>query len=214
VEVSPAADVIRALATLGEIVVFTLLGLTISLPHVATAAVLVPGVVLAVLMMVVVRPLLVGLVLLPVRLTGAERLFVLWSGLKGAVPIVLGVFLLLQGVPQAQRLYAVIFVVVLISVFVQGGTVPLAAHALHIPMQRHGADHPAGRRGAGHGRGPSQPATGSGTGTGTGPQAGGVPQPRPRVAPQGRPASPVWAPPWLTRAMSRVRQCLRRLLSR
>jgi potassium/hydrogen antiporter len=49
--------------------------------------------------------------LLPVRLAWGERLFVLWAGLKGAVPILLGTFLLTAGVPDATRLYAVIVVV-------------------------------------------------------------------------------------------------------
>jgi NhaP-type Na+/H+ and K+/H+ antiporter len=66
-------------------------------------------------------------VLLPVRLARGERLFVLWAGLKGAVPILLGSFLLTAGVPDASRLYAVIIVVVASSVIVQGGLVPTVA---------------------------------------------------------------------------------------
>jgi potassium/hydrogen antiporter len=205
VDVPPAADVVRALATLSEIVVFTLLGLTISLPHITSADVLVPGLVLATVMIVVVRPLLVGVVLLPVRLTRAERLFILWAGLKGAVPIVLGIFLLLQGASQAQRLYAIIFVVVLISVVAQGGTVPLLARALRIPMQRHGPERQMDRHGAGD-RGPSRPAMVSGALTGSDPSAGDAPHPRPQITRQAWVASP---PPWITRATSRARRCLR-----
>jgi potassium/hydrogen antiporter len=202
VDTPPGADVVRALATLGEIVVFTLLGLTISLPHVTSAGVFVPGVVLAVLMIVVVRPLLVGVVLLPVRLTRAERLFVLWAGLKGAVPIVLGIFLLLQGVSQAQRLYAIIFVVVLISVVAQGSTVPLVGQALHIPMRPPGAGD----------RGLSRPATIPETRTGVDPPDGYAPPPEPQVTPQARAASRPRAaspPPWISRPTSPVRHCLR-----
>jgi NhaP-type Na+/H+ and K+/H+ antiporter len=43
--------------------------------------------IIAVVLAVVIRPVLVGVVLLPVRLSRGERVFVLWSGLKGAVPI-------------------------------------------------------------------------------------------------------------------------------
>jgi potassium/hydrogen antiporter len=68
--------------------------------------------------------------LLPVRLAWGERLFVLWAGLKGAVPILLGTFLLTAGVPDATRLYAVIVVVVAFSVIVQGGLVPTVAALL------------------------------------------------------------------------------------
>jgi potassium/hydrogen antiporter len=80
-----------------------------------------------------VRPLLVGLALVPVRLAPGERLFVLWAGLKGAVPILLGSFLLTAGVPNAPRLYAVIVVVVAFSVIVQGGLVPVVAARLGYP---------------------------------------------------------------------------------
>ena len=57
------------------------------------------GAILAVLLALVVRPLAVGPMLLATRLTAGERIFVLWSGLKGAVPILLGTFVL-AGVPR------------------------------------------------------------------------------------------------------------------
>jgi potassium/hydrogen antiporter len=75
-----------ALASLAEIVAFVVLGLTIGLHTLPDRGALAIGLVLAVLI-VVVRPLGVGLLLVPVRLAWGERLFVLWAGLKGAVPI-------------------------------------------------------------------------------------------------------------------------------
>lgn len=128
-----------ALASLGEIVVFTVLGLTISLRDLVSGTDWLVGLAMAALMILVVRPLLVGAVLLPVRLRAQERLFVLWAGLKGAVPVLLGIFLLDADVPGAGRVYRVIFVVVLVSVVVQGGTVPAAARLLRIPMSSHPA---------------------------------------------------------------------------
>jgi cell volume regulation protein A len=59
----------------------------------------------------------------------------LWAGLKGAVPILLGTFLLTAGEPDATRLYAVIVVVVAFSVTVQGGLVPTVAGRLGVPMR-------------------------------------------------------------------------------
>jgi len=97
-----------ALASLAEIVAFLVLGLTVGLHTLPHAGGLWIGLGLAVLLTLVVRPLLVGLLLVPVRLAWGERLFVLWAGLKGAVPILLGSFLLTTGVPDASRLYAVI----------------------------------------------------------------------------------------------------------
>jgi potassium/hydrogen antiporter len=101
-----------ALASLAEIVAFIVLGLTVGLHTLPDGGAWGIGLTLAVLLTFVVRPLLVGLLLLPVRLAWGERLFVLWAGLKGAVPILLGTFLLTAGEPDATRLYAVVFVVV------------------------------------------------------------------------------------------------------
>jgi cell volume regulation protein A len=124
-----------ALASLGEMVAFTVLGLSIPLFGLLSSTDALTGVAIAALLVVVVRPVLVGLLLIPVRLRMPERVFVLWAGLKGAVPILLGVFILGAGLPDADRLYRIIFVVVLISVVVQGGSVPLAARLLRIPMR-------------------------------------------------------------------------------
>src|SRR4029079_17080366 len=93
------------------------------------------GLVLAVLLALVVRPVLVGLVLIPVRLRPGERAFVLWAGLKGVVPILLGTYAVVEGAPDSDRLYAVIFVVVLFSVVVQGSLVPTLAKVWHVPMR-------------------------------------------------------------------------------
>jgi cell volume regulation protein A len=79
--------------------------------------------------------LLVGLLLIPVRLGGGERVFVLWSGLKGAVPILLGTYILSAGVPDAGRLYQIVVVVVTFSVVVQGGLAPEVARRAGVPMR-------------------------------------------------------------------------------
>ena len=123
------------LGSVAEIVVFTVLGLTVSLEHVLHDGALWTGMALAALLILLVRPVLVGLVLAPIRLRRGERAFVLWAGLKGAVPIVLGTFVLTGDVPDASRIYGVIFVVVLISVVVQGGSVPIVARLLKVPMR-------------------------------------------------------------------------------
>ena len=87
------------------------------------------------LLALVVRPLLVGLLLLVVDLNRGERLFVMWSGLKGAVPILLGTYILTDAGPDADRLYGVVVVVVAFSVIVQGGLVPTVARRLGVPMR-------------------------------------------------------------------------------
>jgi cell volume regulation protein A len=123
-----------SLAGLAEIVAFVVLGLTVSLHDVVAGGALWVGLVLAAFLAFVVRPLLVGPLLLAVRLTVGERVFVLWSGLKGAVPILLGTFILGGGTAPDLLTYHVIFVVVAFSVVVQGGLVPTVAKRCGVRM--------------------------------------------------------------------------------
>jgi cell volume regulation protein A len=124
-----------ALASLGEIVAFVVLGLTVDLKELVRTDVWVPGLLLWAALALVIRPLLVGLCLLPARLRRNEQVFVLFAGLKGAVPILLGSLLLAAQVPGAHRLYGIVIVVVALSVIVQGSLVPTVAQVLRLPMR-------------------------------------------------------------------------------
>lgn len=124
-----------SLASLAEIVAFVMLGLTMRLSELASASTWADGLALAALLAFVIRPVIVGLVSLPIRLTVPERIFFLWTGLKGAVPILLGMAIVESGTPGAGRAYQVIFVIVGFSVTVQGGLVPTLAHRLRIPLR-------------------------------------------------------------------------------
>ena len=124
-----------SLASLAEVVVFVALGITIDLTDVLTSRALLEGLALAVVLALVARPLGVGPLLLPVRMRWSERIFVVWAGLRGAVPILLAAFALLGGVDDARRVYDIVFVVVAFSVIVQGSSIPLVARRLAIPMR-------------------------------------------------------------------------------
>lgn len=124
-----------SLSSIAEIVVFVLLGLTVDLRTLADGNALAIGLGLAVLLTVVIRPVFCGVVLMPVKLTVGERIFVLWSGLKGAVPILLGTFVFSSGIPGTTRIYDIIVVVVAFSVLVQGGLVPWVASRCRVPMR-------------------------------------------------------------------------------
>jgi cell volume regulation protein A len=128
--------VLSSLGSLAEITMFVALGLTIDLTDVVESGAWQDGIVLAALLAFVVRPLLVGLLLLPVRLRHGERLFVMWSGLKGAVPILLAALALIGGVDDGRAIYEIVFVVVLFSVLVQGTFVPAVARRLRVPIER------------------------------------------------------------------------------
>jgi cell volume regulation protein A len=123
-----------ALGSVSEIVAFTVLGLTINLADVVSSDVLWIGLALGALLIVVVRPVLAGLLISRARLARGERAFVLLAGLKGAVPVLLGLFALGSGITEGSRVYGVVFVVVLVSAVGVGGFVPSLARLLHVPM--------------------------------------------------------------------------------
>jgi potassium/hydrogen antiporter len=124
-----------ALASLGEIVAFVVLGLTVNLGILTRTDVWLPGLVLGASLALIIRPLLVGLCLVPAKLHRNEHAFVLFAGLKGAVPILLGSLLLAANIPGADRLYGIVIVVVAFSVIVQGSLVPTVVGAMHLPMR-------------------------------------------------------------------------------
>lgn len=123
-----------SLASLAEIVVFAALGLTVGLGSLDGRRVWIDGLLLALILAFVARPLAAGPLLLPAHLRPGERLFVLWGGLKGAVPILLAAFAVIAEVRDADRIYGIVFVVVLFSVVVQGSSLPLLASRLGVPM--------------------------------------------------------------------------------
>jgi len=124
-----------SLASLGEIAVFVALGLTIDLTDLFNGDSLVDGLILAALVTLVARPVVVLTLLAPARLRLPEQLFIAWGGLKGAVPILLAAFAVLAGADEAGRIYEIVFVVVAVSVLVQGSSIAFVARRLHVPMR-------------------------------------------------------------------------------
>jgi len=124
-----------ALSDLGELAAFVALGLTIDLAFIADEGLWWRGLVLALLLGFVVRPLVVGALLVPMRLNWGERGFIVWSGLKGAVPILLASLAVVGATDYSAQLYGIVFVVVLFSVVVQGTLVPTVAARLGVPME-------------------------------------------------------------------------------
>lgn len=122
------------LSGLAEIVAFTVLGLTVSIEEAVRPEVLWVGLALGAILILVIRPVLVGLVTAGIKLNLGERAFVLWAGLKGAVPILLGTYILGAGGSDARRVYEIVFIVVLMSVLIQGSLVPTFANLLKVPM--------------------------------------------------------------------------------
>ncbi len=125
----------RTLASFAEMAVFAALGLTIDLRILGERAIWFDGILLALLLVLVARPLVVLPLVAPLRMRWGERLFLAWAGTKGAAPILLATVAVLAGFESA-RMYGIVFLVVLFSVVVQGGTVRWLADRLAIPMPR------------------------------------------------------------------------------
>lgn len=113
------------LAWLGQITMFVALGLLCFPSHVREAGS--EGMLLAGILMLLARPVAVALCLLPFRYDWREIVFASWAGLKGAVPIILGIYPLMFAIDHAEEIFNLVFFVVLVSVVIQGWSLgPLA----------------------------------------------------------------------------------------
>ena len=119
---------------LAQIVMFVLLGLLVS-PHRLGDSVG-PAVIVALVLMLVARPVAVFLCLAPFRFNWREKVFIAWTGLRGAVAIFLASIPMLVGLSKAYLYFDVAFVVVIISLLLQGWTLAPAARRLHVALPR------------------------------------------------------------------------------
>src|SRR5881227_3811862 len=119
---------------LAQIVMFVLLGLLVSPLRLGGSAG--PAVIVALVLMLVARPLAVLLCLAPFRFSWREKAFIAWVGLRGAVAIFLASIPLLVGLSKAYLYFDVAFVVVIISLLLQGWTLAPAARRLHVALPR------------------------------------------------------------------------------
>ncbi|MCF8469570.1 MAG: potassium/proton antiporter [Parvibaculum sp.] len=128
-EISRFSDGVAWLAQIG---MFLMMGLLVT-PS-ALLPLLIPALGISFILIVFARPVAVVLCLLPFRFTARETGFVSWVGLRGAVPIFLGTIPVLAGVEGAEMLFSITYVIVLVSLILQGWTVSVAARLAEVEL--------------------------------------------------------------------------------
>jgi cell volume regulation protein A len=120
----------EGLAFLAQVVMFVLLGLLV-FPH-QLGSVALSGLALTALLVILIRPIAVWLSTALSQFTTRERAFLGWAGLRGAVPIVLGTFVLSAKIESADTIFNAVFFVVLVSTLIQGTTLEWIAERLQV----------------------------------------------------------------------------------
>ncbi len=123
-----------AMTWLCQIVMFLVLGLLVTPTQLWSYAP--QGLIVALALTLVARPLAVWLCLSPFGFSTREKLFVSWVGLRGAVSIFLAAIPTLAGVPNAGAFFNIAFFVVLLSLLVQGSTLTWAARRLGVALRQ------------------------------------------------------------------------------
>lgn len=115
----------EALAWLAQMGLFVMLGLLASPARLPDAVV--PALVVGGALTFIARPVSVAVCLTPLRVGFREQAFVSWSGLRGAVPIVLASIPMTVGLPGAERIFDVVFLLVVVFTLLQGPLLPVVA---------------------------------------------------------------------------------------
>lgn len=142
---------VEGLGWLAQIGLFVMLGLLAdpsALPNV-----LGPALVLSAVLLLLARPLAVLVSAAPFRVSLPHMAFLSWAGLRGGVPIVLATIPVVEHVPEAERMFNVVLVLVVVCTLVQAPTLPFAAKLLKVadPLGAKDVDveaSPLGRLGA------------------------------------------------------------------
>ncbi|HET8979486.1 MAG TPA: potassium/proton antiporter [Solirubrobacteraceae bacterium] len=120
----------QGLGWVAQVAMFLSLGLLVA--PAALPSIAVRGTVLALVLVFVARPVAVAIATLPFAYTWRERAILGWAGLRGAVPVVLATFPVIDRVPRSIEFFDLVFFAVLVSTLVQGSTFEAVARRLRL----------------------------------------------------------------------------------
>lgn len=116
-------------AWMSQILLFLTLGLLVNPSELV--GVIVPALIVSIFLIFLGRPIVVFLTLTPFKkIKLKDKLYVSWVGLRGAVPIIFAILPLAAGVPHARWIFNMVFVITIVSLLVQGTSLPMVARWL------------------------------------------------------------------------------------
>jgi len=120
----------EGLASVAEIGLFLALGLLVFPSQLGDVAV--KGILLALVIALIARPIAVGAATMLSGLSRSERVLLSWAGLRGAIPVVLATFAVIAHVPRSLHFFNIVFFAVVVSAVIQGSTVEFLARRLNV----------------------------------------------------------------------------------
>ena len=120
----------NAIAWMMQIIVFLTLGLLVYPSKLATWAL--AAITVSLVLMFIARPVAVFITLAFSRFNLREKFYISWVGLRGAVPIILATYPYIYQIAIADVIFNVVFFMVLISVLLQGMSLPFVAKWLGV----------------------------------------------------------------------------------
>lgn len=126
-----ALNFFDGLAWLSQLLMFLTLGLLVN-PR-ELVPILIPGIIISFAMIFITRPLTVFITLSPFKkISLVDKTYISWVGLRGAVPIIFAIMPLAADIPHARLIFNIVFLCTLISLLVQGTSIPIMAKWLRL----------------------------------------------------------------------------------
>jgi potassium/hydrogen antiporter len=141
----------EGLAWVAQVAMFFTLGLLVFPGDLDSVAL--EGIILAIVSVAIARPLATFAATAFERYTAGERFILGWAGMRGAVPVVLATFPVIEGVPHSQEFFNIAFFVVLLSTLVQGATMEPLARRLRMTTKSPALPRPLGESATVHAMG-------------------------------------------------------------